>query len=135
MLVREQKNCLAELDALCAPLEDDMDLTPLQQKRHLLEREFQRFEAVAHLSSRYLSLLERIQNSLQVTESQLERLQQGHSTEPAQMIESLLDTCDQLADELDDLHNHGHAVTRLEKAYEQLAQRLSSLQDKLDEHL
>lgn len=132
-LCEDQQEILAEIKKLVKTIEDEIDTAPLEKQLQVLERALKRLQTVYGISQQFGQIAQRIKTERQQAEAQLEQVIQGSAPEAEQVLEALLDSCDQLADELESIENQKYSIAALEPLYQGLVDAVTQLQEKLDD--
>lgn len=97
------------------------------------------FEVAVQISREYVSLVKSIQTDISVVEDFNLRLQlraeEALLNELEQKLESWLDRCDAIADQLDDYDRQGFEISQVEKYYQSLCQKIEYLQESVEDNL
>jgi len=113
-------------------LEEEIDGRPLRKMLKPLEMILARCEYHLHLSWQMIQLQEMLDGHIRWINKELTYLNENHHLSEAiseKRFEYLLDDCDALADQLDELEQMGLESSRLIKTYELLAAKVSQFQD------
>ena len=115
-------------------LEKEIDITALQQLVRPLEQQLERIQSSLELSRlfrRLRGMISKLTREVIETHGQWDKKNLS-SVIGEQSLESYLDRCDGIADELEELESTGRNITALEKPYQRVVSLLESLQEKLD---
>lgn len=123
-----------QIQAKMQALAQEMDVLDLQKKMRPLEIMLHRLQNTQRYSERLQAADQANRSLLEYTQALYERAQHNpRDAEIAMHLETLLDQCDQLADEIDQLEAAHVNIQPLVPIYEQSSERLSEIQDLLEE--
>lgn len=125
---------ILELNQELDTLEKDMDVSGLRQRMRPLEQHLERLRDTLERSRHFRKVRSQISKLTRETvESHAQVDKKALALAAAEMLlESLLDRCDALADQLEELEMQGFSIKVLEKPYHRLVTLLEGLQEKLD---
>ncbi|MGE3724548.1 MAG: hypothetical protein AB7I41_03300 [Candidatus Sericytochromatia bacterium] len=136
--LQEQHMALRQLcERLQNQLSDLQAETESFYKLQPLWEQLKAFEVAVKVSQDFLRLVKRIQTDISEVEKLNQSLQheRTHLNELEQSLESLLDRCDAIADQLDDYDQQGFAIVDVEKYYQTLCQKIENLQESVEDSL
>jgi len=136
--LQEQHMALRQLcERLQNQLSDLQAETESFYKLQPLWEQLKAFEVAVKVSQDYLRLVKRIQTDISEVDklNQSLQLERTHFTELEQSLESLLDRCDAIADQLDDYDQQGFEIGDVEKYYQSLCQKIENLQESVEDSL
>lgn len=111
-------------------LEQEIETQPLQRLLEPLNTLSSRIEQALELHTLFHLLLDGIEGAIEETEVYLSLIDEGDSI-PQANIDMLLDLCDELADQLDELSQH-RGIKPVEARYEALVGAIEKLQDRIE---
>ncbi|HEY9842861.1 MAG TPA: hypothetical protein V6D23_20510, partial [Candidatus Obscuribacterales bacterium] len=118
-------------------LDQDFDTSELRRRLRPLEVMLQRYQKALEVSESMQMIHKQLQGLIDTVRGISARVQ---NPVPEQLqraeaeIESLMDSCDWVADQLDALDNQGHDIGPLEYSYKILAAIIEQVRDTVDEH-
>ncbi|PIQ24444.1 hypothetical protein COW36_24650 [bacterium (Candidatus Blackallbacteria) CG17_big_fil_post_rev_8_21_14_2_50_48_46] len=132
-----RKNNYAWLCEQRERVETEIDTSDLAQAMQILEKALKRQEGIYEASLKMQVLVPHLQEFerevITVTVAMLKSPTLERVKETEVQLENMLDRCDTLADQIDELENKGFSHKNLTDLYHLLVVRLEHLQDKLDE--
>lgn len=111
-------------------IDQEIDTTELRATVKPLSTLFKRCEKVYLQSRKLFEIDQMIRSEIAIVEHYLLALRQKPIS--SETLESRLDRCDAIADQLDDLEAKGIPIKMLESGYEMLLKKLTTLQDEMD---
>lgn len=136
-LAQEQARYYEQLEALhemlhskLALLDQEIETQSLMAMLQPLQLLQKRFEMALEHHTLFHLLLDGIEGALEDAQVLQGLLQMGENV-PQQELDALLDLCDELADQLDDLSEH-QGLRPVEAHYEMLIREIEILQDRMD---
>ncbi|MGV3526858.1 MAG: hypothetical protein ACO1RX_21755 [Candidatus Sericytochromatia bacterium] len=132
---RHQRGIQAHAESLARllALEPLFETASLRLHLQAQEKQLERWGLFIRLSTEYQVILAQIAAHLNSLKSLQQQVARG-TEHVGPQLESLLDSCDALADRLDGYEAQGYVISPLLSAYQDLIERVSALQDALDEH-
>lgn len=125
---------LLALDQLLATklelLEKEIETQSLERMLAPLSQLASRIEQALELHTLFHLLLDGVEGAIEDTETYLSLIDEGDSI-PQANIDMLLDLCDELADQLDELSQH-RGIKPVEARYEALVGAIEKLQDRIE---
>lgn len=136
-LQQEFETAYQDIQQQMQVLDAEFDLGELQQSLGPLESSISLVQKHLALSQRMLDILTHIQQESRHILLQLQslptELSQEQVSEHECRLDTFLDHCDHIADQLDDLDQAGHGIEELEPPYQSLIQQVEKLRDALDD--
>lgn len=129
--LQQEQQHLSDLQSQLHQLENELDTTALHTRLAPYENWLRRLESTVAVSGQMLMIKSRIDREQAKV---IHLMQQLHSRSPGHwesQLESLLDSCDQIADDLDPLDER-YDLSSLTPAYHQLVAHLQLLQEQMD---
>lgn len=126
----------AQVQTQISIIDQEIETADLRAGLRPLEQMLKRYQVLCQLSEHFMHIYQHINSQLQ----QIESLQQQLQTTPEHSLalhesslENFFDSCDKIADQLDNLDAEGHSIQVLEGPYAELLNKLETLRDALDD--
>ncbi|PIQ28053.1 hypothetical protein COW36_06860 [bacterium (Candidatus Blackallbacteria) CG17_big_fil_post_rev_8_21_14_2_50_48_46] len=134
---QEIKEILLSAQKQMQILEEELEVQDLQTRLQPLEVLEKRFALLLQISEQIKVILQRIESEFEIAQQQVLSLGEIENRDDFQImeenLESLLDTTDQLADEIEGLDQKGYPAPEVEGVYAKLVSEIEKLQDGIDE--
>ncbi len=126
---------LKETEHAFSELETELDVPGLRARQAACEQLCNQMIQTCRASSLAQSLNQEQEESLQAVSKASAQLNSGQLSEAEceQLIESLLDRCDQFADRLDAFENEGYTISTLLAGYKRFMAAIEALRNQLEE--
>lgn len=125
-----------DIYALLKVVDLDLDIEPLEQKLRPLEIGMKQLNTVVKTSTNYVNLNELItkekERIFQLSQHLIAAKTVNDLNQFQQHYDVILDNCDTLADELDQLESSGHSIEFLEPLYNELIENVSHFESNLE---
>jgi tetratricopeptide (TPR) repeat protein len=129
---QRQSQDLVEIQTLIDKLEQFLDISLLNREFHALEKSLETIDRAISVSLVFSVIAQEIETALS-TISNIFQNYHLNRNDALRQFEQILDLCDKLADQLDDIENQGNSITEIQALYNQMIERVSLLQENLDE--
>lgn len=127
------QDLLAEIREDIALIDAEIQTDELQQQLKPLEAILQRYLQVYTFSRQLRVLRKQIKDEKAEAEALIQKLGQHSTPELESLTEKYLDSCDAVADQMDDLENQGCSIDLLNHDYQNWVAVLEELQDQVDD--
>jgi len=134
------KKRLREFQAFILDIRADIDLIDteiqtdeLQQQLKPLEKLLVRYQQIDEFSQLLRDMRQRIRSEAAEVADLIKQLNQHSPADLDRLTEKYLDSCDAVADQMDDLENRGCPIDLLNSDYQNWVSLLENLQDTVDE--
>jgi hypothetical protein len=131
--LREFQAFLTEIREDIALIDTEIQTDELQQQLKPMETMLKRYIQVDEFSQELRELRQRIRTETAEVAALFKQLNQFGPAELDQLTEKYLDSCDAVADQMDDLENRGCPIELLNSDYKSWVAILENLQDNVDE--
>lgn len=127
----------ADFLELAETIETELDVNLLRQQLGALEAVLRRLEGQIRLFRRFIAILQDIAKHISLTNTVIQAAQ--NARDPADLpgfektLQDLLDHCDQIADQLDELEARHIDIALLYRPYKAYLERIEEYQDALEE--
>jgi len=129
---QKENTLLVKASAQIQQLAAITDTCQLDIQFYQIEKAYQLTEKALRFSDKFIVLAEEIQK-IENSIGPLFALLKQNRAQALQVLEQMLDHCDKIADQLDDIEAQGVSISLLEAPYSQLLQRVGLLQENFDE--
>lgn len=132
-ILSEQNDNMLEIQSRLEILDQEIDISPLQQQLRPFEALLRRYRRALEITAVFQEMTHQLQQGLDMV-SELEKAFKLEGRIPKQQVlETLLDQCDACADQLEDYERQNISIMAVSELYERFVSAVSSLQEALDE--
>lgn len=122
-----------EIESYIHLLETEFDVSTLQSRLHPLQVLSRRQQKMSSISTQFKTIQAEMETNLELTNQLIHlSVDPENPAEIESKVESLLDRCDLIADQIDDLEKQGHNTASLEQIYNQWIEKVAILQEQLE---